>query len=129
MKTERDDRDELGREDAEWVERMRAHYTPEPLDAARRSAFDLKLRERLERRRWSLPWVPALGAAALAGVLAWNMLPASAPQATPVAKASAANSRWEQALFYGDLSRSSLDDGAELPPEYQAIEGAFFDDV
>jgi hypothetical protein len=138
MQTERDerDRDETSRDDARWLERVRALYAPEPLDAAKRAAFDARLRERLERRRRSLPLLPALGAAALAAVLVWNARPAATPEAIPVAQlspaaqASPADARWERSLLLGDPTRArAAGQSKELPPDYRAIEYAFFDDV
>ena len=132
MPSERETREELDREDARFVERLRSVYAPEPLDAARRAAFDAGLRERLERRRWrGRMFVPAFGTAALAALLVWNALPTAQPDAgSAVARVSPAGSRWEQSLFYGDLTRvQSRGQSEELPPEYEAIEIAFFDDV
>jgi hypothetical protein len=132
MKREREDATELGGEDARFVERLRALYAPEPPDAARRAAFDARLRERLERRRWRAALWPALPAAALAAALVWVALPgARAPQRgepAPVAALSPADTAWEQALFYGDpASVPDASENQELPPEYTAIEVAFFD--
>lgn len=130
-KREMDEREELGAEDARFVERLRALYAPEPLDAARRAAFDARLRERIERSRWRGALLPALSAAALGALLLWSAAP-PAPQreAIPVATARSAGAAWEQVLFYGDLTRVQAgDESDELPPEYAAIEGVFFDGV
>jgi hypothetical protein len=128
------ERDELTRDDARFVEALRAHYTPEPLDGAKRTAFDARLRERLERPRWRGVWLPAFAAASVAALALW-WLPGTPAPVTPVpspavaAVPAAADSDWEQALFYGDLTRPQQDEQAELPPEFAAIDGLFFDDV
>jgi hypothetical protein len=135
------ERDELTREDARFLERLRAHYTPEPLSGAERTAFDAKLRERIERSRWRGALLPAFGAASLAALAVWlvpvtqtPVVPVPAP--APVARVQTAEApsspaaNWEQTLFYGDLTRDAVQDvSAELPPEYAAIEGVFFDGV
>jgi hypothetical protein len=130
-----DERDEAtGAEDARFVARVRDAYAPPPLDAARRAAFDARLRERLERRRGRGAWVPALSAAALAGLAAlwlWGgTSPAPERDAPRIAAVPGAGSAWEQALFYGDLTRVQAGDASdELPPEYAAIEALFLDGV
>jgi hypothetical protein len=127
------ERDELTRDDARFVDALRAHYTPEPLDGAKRAAFDARLRERLERR-WRGVWLPAFAAASVAALALW-WLPSTPAPVTPspapvVATVPAASDTdWEQVLFYGDLTRPQQDEQAELPPEFAAIDGLFFDDV
>lgn len=133
--TQREHEDlELTGEDTSFVERVRSAYTPEPLSAAQRTAFDARLREKLERPRWRVLWIPAFSAAALAALALWNGLPATQGESrAPVATASAvspAGTAWEQLLFESDLTRVQVgDDSDELPPDYAAIEIAFFDGV
>jgi hypothetical protein len=131
---EREEKEELTGEDARFVERLRSAYAPEPLSAARRTAFDARLREKLERPHWRALWIPAFSAAALAALAVWNgMFVAPSTTPLPVATASAASAAgnaWEQMLFEGDPTRVQVgDDSAELPPDYAAIEVAFFDGV
>ena len=125
---------ELTGEDVRFVERVRSAYTPEPLSAAQRTAFDARLREKLEHPRWRGFWIPAFSAAALAALALWNGLPATqgeAPASVATANAaSPAGTAWEQLLFESDLTRVQVgDDSDELPPDYAAIEIAFFDGV
>jgi hypothetical protein len=133
MKNRERDELELTGDDARFVERMRGAYAPEPLSGARRTAFDARLREKLERPRWRGVWIPACAAAAVAALAVWNGLPATRVEAPPVVTASvptAAGTAWEQLLFESDLTRVQVgDDSDELPPDYAAIELAFFDDV
>ena len=123
--------EELTREDARFVERLRSLYEPEPQDGARRAAFDARLQERIARPRWPLALIPAFTAAALALVV-WNSLPGERPpQPAPTVTASAASAAaWEEVLFEGDpteVQTVSVHD--ELPADYKAIELAFFDGV
>ena len=128
------ERDELTRDDARFVEALRAHYTPEPLDGATRAAVDARMRERALRPRWRGVGLPAFAAASVATLALW-WLPGTPVSETPVpaptvaAVPAAADTDWEQVLFYGDLTRPQQDEQAELPPEFAAIDGLFFDDV
>jgi hypothetical protein len=130
------ERDELTRDDARFVEALRAHYAPEPLEGAKRAAFDARLRERVLRPRWRGVWLPAFAAASVAALAVW-WLPRTPASEAPAAVArvvaapapAATDTDWEQALFYGDLTRPQQDEQAELPPEFAAIDGLFFDDV
>lgn len=123
--------EELTREDARFVEQLRSLYAPEPQDAARRAAFEARLRERIARPRWPLALIPAFTTAALALVV-WNSLPGQRP-ATPapaVTANRASAAAWEDVLFEGDPTQEqavSVQD--ELPPDYKAIELAFLDGV
>jgi hypothetical protein len=131
-KREREELEELTGEDARFVERVRSAYAPEPLMAAQRTAFDARLREKLERPRWGGVWIPAFSAAALAALAIWNGLPGvqGGGPITTAGAASATGAAWEQLLFEGDPTRVQVgDDSAELPPDYAAIEVAFFDGV
>jgi hypothetical protein len=117
--------EELTREDARFVERLRSLYAPEPLEGARRAAFDARLRERIARPRWPLALIPAFTAAALALVV-WNSLPGE--RAVTPAPARPASAAWEEVLFEGDPAQEqAIDARDELPPDYKAIELAFFD--
>jgi len=121
--------EELTREDARFVEQLRSVYGPEPLEGARRAAFDARLHERIARPRWPLALIPAFTAAALALVI-WSSLP-GAPPVKPAPAATANNASaaaWEEALFEGDPTEvQAVSVHEELPPDYRAIELAFFD--
>ena len=123
--------EELTREDARFVEQLRSLYGPEPLEGARRAAFDARLRERIARTRWPLTLIPAFTAAALALVI-WNSLP-GAPPPTPAPAVTASResaAAWEEALFESDPAEvQAVSVHEELPPDYRAIELAFFDGV
>jgi hypothetical protein len=136
MKYDRDERDALTPEDARFVERIRSHYAPPPLSPAQRTAFDARLSERLEGRRWRSPLLTTATTLAFALLTVWTVLPwltrprdvALLPR--PVATRSESEAAFEQALFYGDLTRVKTETRSkELPPDYAAIESAFFDDV
>jgi hypothetical protein len=134
------ERDELTRDDARFVEALRTHYAPEPLDGPRRTAFDARLRERISRPGWRGALLPGFAAASVAALALWWLpntaqtpVPAPTPIAenarTPAAILAAGDTDWEQVLFYGDLTRVQQDAESELPPEFAAIDGLFFDDV
>jgi hypothetical protein len=123
--------EELTREEARFVEQLRSLYGPEPLDGARRTAFDARLRERIARPRWPLALIPAFTAAALALVV-WNSLPGQRPAAPAPAIATnrASAAAWEDVLFEGDPTQEqAVSAQDELPPDYKAIELAFLDGV
>ena len=123
--------EELTREDARFVEQLRSLYEPEPQGAARRTAFEARLRERIARPRWPLALIPAFTAAALALVV-WNSLPGErVPTPAPTAAASGASAAaWEEVLFEADPAQEqAVNVQDELPPDYKAIELAFFDGV
>jgi hypothetical protein len=129
MNSPPDERPLLDPTESEFVERVAEHFTPGPMNAAQRVAFDEALSARLQRspRRWLL--VPALGVAA---ALAWFVmtLPFGPDRLEGEEGPGAALARsWETELFLSsDLSASEdLDDGDALPSEYQAIASAFFD--
>jgi hypothetical protein len=130
--TDREHRDlELDREDARFVARLREMYAPEPLDAARRAAFDARLRERtLRARRFRLALAPALAAAAIAAWAVWSAGPRTksgeVPPPPEVAE-TPVEFEWEQDVFYGDLAPETAELGEELPPEYAAIDLVFLE--
>jgi hypothetical protein len=130
MKQENTGRDELGREDARFVEQLRAHYAPPPRTAAQRAAFDARLAQRLERRPWLRSLVPALAGASLAALL-WAALPqlgSNSGDAEVTARVPGATS-FERVILYGDpveATSGAWEDEA-LPPEYAAIDSAFFE--
>jgi len=130
------DRERPERDDARFVARLRAAWTPEPLTPARRAEFDARLQARLEATRRRLGSWPALGAAGLAtAALAALLLvrgapaPPSAPVATPPAPARAeATGAWAADLLYPSDEDDEGGAGDEaLPAEYAAIAGAFLD--
>jgi len=123
--------EELTREDARFVEQLRSLYEPEPLEGARGAAFDARLRERIARPRWPLALIPAFTAAALALVV-WHSLPGERPPtpAPTVTARGAGAAAWEEVLFEADPTQEqAVSAQDELPPDYKAIELAFFDGV
>jgi hypothetical protein len=52
-----------------FLEQLARAYTPPPLSAAERAAFEVRLRARLERAQRPGPWVPVAGAVAVAAAL------------------------------------------------------------
>lgn len=134
MTDERQDRLDLRPEERRFVERMNAAFEPRPMHAARRMALDARIRERIERSRWSAILWPGLAAAALVVALVWAELPVARSgngQEPTVARVEPqAPNAWERRLFYGDVSGPTLDENASealLPPDYAAIESLFFD--
>jgi hypothetical protein len=132
MKQEHTGRDELGGEDARFVERLRTHYAPPPRTAAQRAAFDARLAQRLERRSWHWALAPALAGASLAALLTWSALPqagSNSGDAEVTARAPGASS-FERVILYGDpveTTTSGAWQDEALPPEYAAIDSAFFE--
>jgi hypothetical protein len=135
MTANHDEQSPLRAEDAKFVERLAARFSPAPPSPARLAAFDDALAKRIARRRYSRLLVPALAAAAAAAAVAWFVAPGALdPEATGrggddiFAEASAA-ARWELDL----LDPSSLiepddaDDFERLPDDYAAIAGFFLD--
>lgn len=130
----KDERQDLRPEERRFVERMNAAFEPRPMHAARRAALDARVRERIERSRWSAILWPGLAAASLVVALVWAGLPVgrsgSGPGPTVARVEPQAPNAWERRLFYGDVSGTTLDENASealLPPEYTAIESLFFD--
>jgi hypothetical protein len=125
-----EDRPELGRDEREFVERLAASFTPPPLGAEGRVAFDETLAAKIARRRARLRWslaggLPAAAAASLA--LAWLVLgdgtPAPAP---PTASRIFPAEAWEEEVLLLDASFESEAEADQrtLPEEYLAIESA-----
>lgn len=129
MSPARDERPLLDLTEREFVERVAEHFTPGPMDAAQRIAFDEALRARLQRSpsRWLL--VPAMAVAAALAWFAWMPPFGAGLLQNEEDPGGALNRSWESELFLSsDLSASEdLDDSDALPSEYQAIASAFFD--
>ena len=113
-----------------FAERLAEHYRPEPLGRAQCARFDAALRERIERRRRGLVWIPALTSAAAALMLSWWIWPAATPpthseaNVDPVAMAA---SDWEVDVFLGDPDETLAAEESYLPDEYVALAVAFID--
>ena len=139
MTSSRDERTSLEGADKEFLDRLAEAYTPEPMTAGRRAAFDEAIRTRLARPRRRALLIPAIGAAAAAGLL-WLVLSPSigptpqlaeeigpTPQLAEEESAAVAVSSWEDQIFLSsDLGAS--EDRAEigaLPDDYLAIAGVF----
>jgi hypothetical protein len=129
MTSSRDERKSLEGADKEFLDRLAEAYTPEPMTAGRRAAFDEAIRTRLERPRRRLLLMPAIGAAAAAGLL-WLVLSPSiapTPQLAEEGVAAVAGSSWEDRIFLSsDLGTSEdRDESGALPDDYLAIAGVF----
>jgi len=124
-----DERPPRGGSEEEFVERLAAAYAPAPMTAGERAAFDTSIRARLERRTRRPMLVPAIGAAAAAG-LVWLVLSlTTGPISLPGEEGSTAMvaSSWEDELFLSnDLSASEDREESEaLPDDYLAIASVF----
>jgi len=119
-------------DDAQWVEKIREQWQPQPLDAAERERFDAELHARIEQRAgiqwWRLGW----GALAMAGTVAVALLvwPAgeTPPQQqvdwlTPLVEAQA--SLFDSSAF--DIVIVTSDESAELSETEQQLQAAGFD--
>ena len=136
MTANQDERKPLHSEDEEFVERLAARFSPEPLSPARRAAFDDALAARIARRRHRWLLVPALATAAVAAALAWLAAPGAfdpekiGPENRDdvIAEATAAT-LWELELFDPDAfaERDDSDDLEQLPEDYAAIAVVFLD--
>jgi hypothetical protein len=131
MTSSRDERTPLEGADKEFLDRLAEAYTPEPMTAGRRAAFDEAIRTRLARPRRGPLLIPALGAAAAAGLL-WLVFSPSigpAPQLAEEESAAVAASSWEDEIFLSsDLGASEdREEIGALPDDYLAIAGVFLD--
>ena len=66
MSSTKEDRTDLSREDAEFVERLAANFAPAPMSPSRRVAFDEALWARLGRRDRRTILIPAFTTVAVA---------------------------------------------------------------
>ena len=133
--TRRDEGDlDIGRRDAELLERLRTHHRLEPMPSARKAAFLREVGDRLEtppRRRITIPAlvVPAVALAAgwlyFTGALA---PPVVDLPATTTAEA-AADVRWAYEVLYpselSDIDHTG--DSEMLPEDYLAIGSELWD--
>ncbi len=140
MTTSHDDRPRLDREEKAFVARVATSYAPPPLSASQRAALDDALSTRLQRPPRRGLFVPALAAAAVAGLVLLTFSPSldllRGPQGegtdtgavgnTVVASNTVIASVWEAELFLSsDVSASEgRDEGEGLPEDYLAIESA-----
>ena len=118
----------LGGEEKQFVEKLGAHYTPAPMTAAKRVAFDEALWARVERpgrRGFLIATAVVATAAALFWLLVVPSLGPTGRQGVDVNAAVAA--AWEAELFLSsDVSASADRDESEmLPEEYQVIASVF----
>jgi hypothetical protein len=131
MTAVRDERAPLEGAEREFLDRLAEAYTPEPMSAAEGAAFDAAVRARLERPRHRPLLVPAIGAAAAAGLLWFVVSQSTGPTPLPAEEefAAVASGSWEDELFLSsDLGTSEgRDENESLPEEYLAIASAFLD--
>ena len=131
MTSSRDERTPLEGADKEFLDRLAEAYTPEPMPAGRRAAFDEAIRARLERPQRRPLLIPAIGAAA-AAALVWLVVSVSIrPTSPPAGEESAAlvASSWEDELFLSsDLGVSEdREESGTLPDDYVASASVFLD--
>ena len=129
MTSHRDEQTPLEGAEKEFLGRLSEAYTPEPMSAGERAAFDQAIRARLERPRRRPLLVPAIGAAAAAGLL-WLLVfqpIGPTPQLAETESAAVAAASWEDELFLSsDLGASEDRDESEtLPDDYLAIASVF----
>ncbi len=126
MTSSRDERTPLEGAAKEFLGRLSKAYTPDPMSAGERAAFDQAIRSRLERPRRRPLLIPAIGAAAAAGLL-WLVVSQSIVPTPPPAEegfAAVAAGSWEDEVFLSsDLSAS--EDREALPDDYLAIASVF----
>ena len=125
-------RPDLTREEASFVERVATSYAPPPTSSSQRVAFRRRLDARVERR--SRAWWPGpiMGvAAAAAAVVLWLAVPGSVEpipeaqrQTTAQAPEGAADESIDEALF---ALTTSNDRDASLPDDYAAIASLLLD--
>jgi hypothetical protein len=136
MTANQDERTPLRAEDEEFVERLAARFSPEPLSPARRAAFDDALAARIARRRHRWLLVPALATAAVAAALAWLVAPGAFDPAKigpangdDVIAETTADTLWELELLDPNafVERDEADDLEQLPDDYAAIAVVFLD--
>lgn len=135
MKHPDPDRPDPTPDDEAFVRKVAGLYSPPELSAARRSAFDARLGERLaHRRRWS--WGPVLAGTAAVFALALLLLlageaprPGEGPESL-TAQGSAPRpvriqTTAEEAILALTASATPVEE--ELPEDYEAIENLFLD--
>jgi len=129
MTSSRDERTPLEGADKEFLDRLAEAYTPEPMTAGRRAAFDEAIRARLVGPQRRPLLIPAIGAAAAAGLL-WLVFSQSIgpmPQLAEEESAAVTASSWEDEIFLSSdlgVSEDRAEIGA-LPDDYLAIAGVF----
>jgi hypothetical protein len=119
-----------------FVREVAGLYTPPEMSAARRSAFDARLGERLShRRRWS--WGPVLAGTAAVLALALLLLrtgedprpgegPARLTAQRPEPRPARIETTAEEAIL-ALATASAAPAEKELPDDYEAIENLFLD--
>ena len=135
MTQPRDEWSQLDHVEEQFVKRLAAHYTPEPLTAARRVALDEALWARLQRQPHLTRLTPALAPVAVAVLLtclSWSgLFMPPAHEGGPSVNISAMSSTepWEYELLYSrELTDTAEDDdGAILPDDYLGIARVFLD--
>jgi len=125
-----------GEADDAWSSAVRDAFAPEPWSAARRSAFDRALDERLREPRHSWRLAGALAGLAAAAALAFFVVAPfsdSAPQQPLTAAATAvqdpAAGSWDYEVFFpAELDGPQpWDEEAVLSDELEAIAAVFLD--
>ena len=135
MTQPRDEWPQLDHAEEQFVRRLAAHYTPEPLTPARRVALDEALWARLQRQPRLTRLTPALATVAVAMLIAYLSWPGlfmpPAHDSDPSVSISALSSTepWEYELLYSRelTGTAERDDGAILPDDYLVIARVFLD--
>ncbi len=129
MTPPRDPGPELNSEEERFIDRLKMHYTPQPMTPARRVGFDEALGARLVRRRRRGVLVPAFATLAIALVATWLILSRelTSDETDIVVAETPVIDEWEYDLLYaaGLTVPGERDDSPLLPDEYLAI-GSFF---
>ena len=135
MTQPRDEWSQLDHVEEQFVRRLAAHYTPEPLTPARRVALDEALWARLQRQPRQMQLTPALATIAVAMLitcLTWSglfMPPAHQGGPSVSTPAMSSTEPWEYELLYSRelTGTAEHDDGAILPDDYLVIARVFLD--
>lgn len=134
MTQPRDARPPLDPDEAQFIARLAAHYTPAPLTPTQRVMLDNALWARLQRRRRTKlrPALATIAAGMLVTWLAWSGLFTPMPRGgEPRLRVIEAPSRvpWEyEVIFPREFTDASEgDDSALLPEDYRVIAQVFLD--
>jgi hypothetical protein len=119
----------------QFVRRLTAHYTPQPLTPARRVAWEEALWARLQRQPRRTRRAPSLATAAMAVLIAyisWSGLftpPAHDGRSGVSVPATSSPEPWEYELLYARelTGTTEREDGALLPDDYLVIARMFLD--
>lgn len=120
-----------------FVDRLAEHYRPAPLGAVQQARFDANLRERLERRRLPVFWVPSLGGAVAVAALVlafWmggsstTFLPQPAAESQVAVDLDLADLNWEADVLSVDADALVAEEDF-LPDDYMGIAFVFLDET